>query len=259
MFQAVLFDLDDTLISDELVTREAAFVTALELVRDTQQAHAVAVSAEKAIRAMWAALPRPLHDYVTRIGHGAAEGLWATYDVRIPEEAALVEETARIRPAVWAQALDENGVKGGDPRTLAQRWMHARMQYPLYPDTNEVLARLRPLTKLGVVTNGVSGLQRRKYDGSGLSHWFDALAISGEVRIGKPERGIFDHIARELGVDVTKCLMVGDNPERDVQGGLNAGMKTAWVDRGLRAKPAIKAHVEVKSLTELWKWISEQP
>lgn len=258
MFQAVLFDLDDTLISDELVTREAAFVTALELVRDARKAHAIALSAEHAIRALWAALPAPLHAYVTRIGHGPAEGLWATYDARLAEEAALEEQTQRIRPAVWAQALKEHGVEG-DPVALARRWISVRQQYPLYPDTNEVLARLRPLTKLGVVTNGVSGLQRRKYDGSGLAHWFDAVAISGEVRIGKPERGIFDHIARELGVDVTKCVMVGDNPERDVQGGKNAGMKTVWVDRGLRAKPTIKADVEVKSLSELWTWISEQP
>ncbi|MBL8915304.1 MAG: HAD family hydrolase [Archangium sp.] len=258
MFAAVLFDLDDTLISDELVTREAVYVTALESVREPQKAHAIAVSAEKAIRAMWAALPAELHAYVTRIGHGPAEGMWASYDARIPEEAALEEETRRIRPAVWAQALKENGVTHAEPAALAQRWIRVRQQYPLYPDTNEVLARLRPLTKLGVVTNGVSGLQRRKYDGSGLSHWFDALAISGEVRIGKPERGIFDHIARELKVDVAKCVMVGDNPERDVQGGINAGMKTIWIDRGLRPKPSVKADVEVKSLADAWNWIVAQ-
>ena len=41
--------------------------------------------------------------------------------------------------------------------------------------------------------------------------------------------------------------MVGDNPERDVQGGINAGMKTCWVDRGFRAR-GVRADYEVKDL-----------
>jgi FMN phosphatase YigB (HAD superfamily) len=74
------------------------------------------------------------------------------------------------------------------------------------------------------------------------------------VGIGKPEVGIFDWVARELGVSRERCAMVGDNPERDVQGGLNSGMATAWVDHGLKARGA-RAQIEVKSLSELWPWL----
>ncbi len=256
MFAAVLFDLDDTLISDELVCREAAYVTALELTRDDARALALARAVEHETRAQWSQLPPAALAYVLRLGHGPTEGLWATYDPQIPEEVALAQETARMRPEVWARALAATGLTG-DPVRLEQRWQATRAQFPLYADTNEVLARLRPLTKLGVVTNGVSGLQRRKYVGSGLAHWFDAVVISGELGIGKPERGIFDFIAQQLGVKVGDCLMVGDNPERDIQGGINAGMKTCWVDRGLR-KPGVTADVTVKSFTELWAWLNSQ-
>jgi FMN phosphatase YigB (HAD superfamily) len=48
--------------------------------------------------------------------------------------------------------------------------------------------------------------------------------------------------------------MVGDNSERDVQGGKNAGCATAWLDRGFR--PAVvKADVQAKSLRELLPWL----
>jgi putative hydrolase of the HAD superfamily len=138
---------------------------------------------------------------------------------------------------------------------MARRFIHLRAQFPLYVDTNAVLARLRPVTKLGIVTNGVSGLQRQKLNGSGLLHWFDAVAVSGEVGIGKPERGVFDFIAGQLGVDVKDCVMVGDNPERDIQGGLNAGMQTIWLDRGLRSR-TVQAHFEAKSLNAAWEWMT---
>jgi len=250
-FAAVLFDLDDTLLQDEAVGREAAFVTALEQTGSEASAVSLAKAAEEEARAAWQALPQPALHYVHRIGHGAIEGLWATYDPSIPAEAQLQQETARLRPEVWNRALQRCELKG-DGAALERRWRHLRASFPLFPETNTVLALLRPKTKLGIVTNGVKGLQRAKLNGSGLLHWFDpqGVAVSGEVDIGKPERGIFDWVCERLGVAPKDCLMVGDNPERDVQGGINAGMKTCWVDRGFRAR-GVRADYEVKDLREL--------
>lgn len=250
MFAAVLFDLDDTLIADEPVTRDAFFSTALEVTRDDARARRLAESAAAEARTLWNELPPAVVAYTTRIGHSCFEGLWATYDPGVPEEATLRHEVARLRPETWRRALAACGEKG-DPMAMAARWLSVRASFPVYSDVNTVLARLRPTTKLGIVTNGVSGLQRQKLNGSGLLHWFDAVAVSGEVRIGKPERGIFDWVCGQLGVAPEQCLMVGDNPERDVQGGLNAGMKTVWVDRGYR-KNAVKTDLEVKSLSEIF-------
>jgi len=253
MFAAVLFDLDETLIPDEPVSRHAFHVTALELTGDDAAARALGEAAERAAKTLWKTLPSLAGDYATRIGHSALEGLWATYDARIPTEALLDRELARLRPEVWRQALAEVG-RSGDADALQRRWQAVRAQFPTFDDADEVLAALRPHTKLGIVTNGVSGLQRRKVNGCGLAHWFDAVAISGEVGIGKPERGVFEWVAKALGVPLERCAMVGDNPERDVQGGLNAGMATAWVDRGFKARGA-QASVEVTSLRALVPWV----
>lgn len=253
MFAAVLFDLDETLLKDEPVSRHAFFITALELTQDDARARHLAEAVELEAKALWKELPDSVIQYATAIGHSALEGLWATYDARIPSEAVLERELTRLRPELWRRALAAREERG-DPAHLSRRWQALRAQFPLFDDADELLARLRPHTKLGLVTNGVSGLQRKKLEGSGLAHWFDVVAISGEVGLGKPDRGIFDWVTKQLGVDNARCAMVGDNPERDVQGGLNAGMATAWVDRKLKPRGA-QATVEAPSLMALWPWL----
>lgn len=238
MFDAVLFDLDETLILDEPVTLHAFRVTALELTGDEAKARALADAAHRHALALWKTLPPLCADYGQRIGHSAFEGLWAKYDASVPAEAQFEQEMARVRPEVWRLALADCGLQG-DPAKLERRWRALRSKYPLFDDADEVLALLRPKVKLGIVTNGVRGLQRMKLEGSGLLHWFDVVAVSGEVGIGKPEAGIFEWVSRPLGVPPARTLMVGDNDARDVLGGKNAGLKTAWVDR--KHKPATHA------------------
>jgi HAD superfamily hydrolase (TIGR01509 family) len=110
--------------------------------------------------------------------------------------------------------------------------------------------------KLGIVTNGVPELQRDKLEGSGLKEKFNATVISGDIDVGKPQPGIFEHICRELQVDAAECVMVGDNPERDIAGAIAAGMKSVWVDRGFRpANPRFKPDLEVKNLLEILPWL----
>lgn len=256
MFDAVLFDLDETLIPDEAVSRHAFHITAQGVTRDAAQAEGLARAAEAQAKRLWATLPPEAAAYAECIGHSALEGQWATYDLAVPEEAALDAAMARLRPETWRLALAEVGLSG-DAAFLARRWQALRARFPLYPDADEVLVQLAGRVKLGIVTNGVRGLQRRKLNGCGLLHWFDAVAVSGEVGIGKPQPGIFEWTARQLGVPLSRCLMVGDNPERDVQGGLNAGLATVWIDRGLRARGA-KATFECRELRELLPWLRAQ-
>ncbi|HLO03159.1 MAG TPA: HAD hydrolase-like protein, partial [Symbiobacteriaceae bacterium] len=40
----------------------------------------------------------------------------------------------------------------------------------------------------------------------------------------------------QLGVQPAACVMVGDNPERDVAGAMAAGMAAVWVSRNGRPR-----------------------
>ena len=49
-----------------------------------------------------------------------------------------------------------------------------------------------------------------------------------------------------------RVLMVGDNPDSDILGGINAGLKTCWLNADGREKPeAITPDWQVSSLHEL--------
>jgi putative hydrolase of the HAD superfamily len=256
MIRAVLFDLDETLILDEAVCEHAFSICALSVSRDRDAARQLAACAAQTAKDLWAALPADALEYANRIGHSAYEGLWARYDLRNPAEAELEALIDEYRLGTWSRALETVGLSG-DPKALSELWIALRSRYPLYPDTDEMLVRLRSKYKLGIVTNGVRLLQRQKLEGSGLLHWFDAVVVSGEAGIGKPERGIFEVIAHDLNVKLEECVMVGDNTARDVQGGINAGMPTVWVERGFKPK-VVDATVAVKNLLEVADWVEAQ-
>jgi HAD superfamily hydrolase (TIGR01549 family) len=256
VIKAVLFDLDETLILDELVSQHAFKITAMLVTPHPDQASRLGAAAERHAKRLWSSLPAPALEYAIRIGHSALEGLWATYNPKLEAELILNDVIDEYRFQTWQAALNDLELKA-DARALEQHWQHLRSRYPLYPDADELLVRLKPHYKLGIVTNGVAGLQRQKWHGCGLETWFDAVAISGELGIGKPNPGIFESIANDLEVPLETCLMVGDNSDRDVQGGINAGIKTVWIDRGFKPRTAIPT-LEVKQLLEMLPWLEAQ-
>lgn len=56
-----------------------------------------------------------------------------------------------------------------------------------------------------------------------LASAFDALLISGEQGVEKPEREIFLRAAGRLGIGAERSLMVGDDPEFDAVGARSVG------------------------------------
>lgn len=256
MIKAVLFDLDETLILDEAVSIQAFRIAALSVTSNLEIAKNLAHTAEKHAKRLWQTLPAPALEYTTSIGHSAIEGLWASYDRNLEPEALLEQHIDEYRFQTWAAALTDCDLKA-DARVLEKLWQALRSRYPLYADADDLLVQLKKRYKLGIVTNGVAGLQRKKWHGCGLETWFDAVAISGELGIGKPKTEIFEWITNELQIPLETCIMVGDNSERDVQGGINAGIKTVWVDRGFKPRTAL-ANLEVKDLLEILPWLEAQ-
>jgi putative hydrolase of the HAD superfamily len=57
---------------------------------------------------------------------------------------------------------------------------------------------------------------------------FDAIVISEEVGVRKPDRRIFDLTLTRLGVEADDAVFVGDHPETDIRGAQEAGMRAIW-------------------------------
>jgi len=82
--------------------------------------------------------------------------------------------------------------------------------------------------KLGVITNGPSSLQRRKLAALELDRSFDAILVSGEEGVHKPDGEIFRRALQRLDVVAHEAMFVGDHPVADVAGAHRAGLVAVW-------------------------------
>ncbi|MGX5913226.1 pyrimidine 5'-nucleotidase [Aliidiomarina sp. Khilg15.8] len=148
----------------------------------------------------------------------------------------------------WAERLEET------PHRLNSAFLSAMADIcaPLKGAAN-LLNALRGNVKLGIITNGFTELQRVRLERTGFQDHFDVLVISEQVGVAKPHPEIFEHALAAMGHPSREnVLMVGDNPDSDILGGLNAGLHTCWVNANNQPEPAnIKPHYQVPSLTEL--------
>ena len=130
-----------------------------------------------------------------------------------------------------------------------------RSKYVLYPDALATLELLHGRARLGLVTNGPADLQREKIARTGLDRWFEEIAISAEIGIGKPDPAIFHRVIDALSVPPGQTVMVGDAPERDVVGARACGMRAVWVDRRSRPAPSSPPDFAAHDLTDLVGWL----
>ena len=85
--------------------------------------------------------------------------------------------------------------------------------------------------RLGMISNGNADQQRRKLKATEIDQRFEIVVISSEVGIAKPDAGIFHEACRQMNVNPSDCIMVGDNWDRDVLGARLAGLRAIWLCR----------------------------
>ncbi|MFQ5936063.1 MAG: HAD family hydrolase [Acidiferrobacterales bacterium] len=109
---------------------------------------------------------------------------------------------------------------------------HEGMEITVMPDLisgmNKTLAALSQRYRLGVVSDAVvtPGRHLRQWlEVHGLKQCFSAFAFSDEVGRAKPHPDIFASAARQLGVDITEMVHVGDRDHNDIKGPQSLGMK----------------------------------
>lgn len=229
--KAVLFDLDDTLIIDEAVSREAfGKVAALASTRYGADPAEFERAAKARAKQHWA--ESPCQAYCRRIGISAFECLWGGFEGATEDLTALRTWSHEYRKQVFDAALRdleiEPGEQSGERLSEEFETQRRRLQR-LMPDAREVLARLSQHYQIGLLTNGAPDLQREKLAASGLADFFNAVAVSGEHDIGKPKPEIFYRLCDELGVSPDEAVMVGNSMERDILGAKNAGILSVWI------------------------------
>ncbi len=89
---------------------------------------------------------------------------------------------------------------------------------------------------VGVVTNGPTEQQLAKLRQSELRSVVDAVVVSEEAGVSKPDAGIFREAARRCDRELSGW-MIGDSPSADIAGALRCGLSTIWMSRGREWTP----------------------
>ena len=104
----------------------------------------------------------------------------------------------------------------------------------------ETVARLKDMGIVQfAVTNGTKVAQNGKLKGSGLDKLLDEIFISEDIGFEKPDKRFFEPVIsklREYGIDKEECVIVGDSESSDIQGGINAGIRTVHYTDELKSR-----------------------
>ena len=115
----------------------------------------------------------------------------------------------------------------------------------------EVLQELSKRFRIYLVTNGTLSVQRGRLKSSGIEKYLQGVFISEEIGYNKPSIEYFEKCFSKIP-DFKKenTVIIGDSLSSDIQGGINAGIKTIWFHRGqdLTEDPQPKPDYEINSL-----------
>ena len=120
------------------------------------------------------------------------------------------------------------------------------------PGAEEAVEALSKKYRLYLASNGTASVQKGRMTSANLYRFFDKVFVSQEIGHNKPSKAYFDACFDRIpGFDLSKAIMVGDSLSSDIQGGINAGMTTVWVNPNHAEPTHIRPDYEIESLSQL--------
>lgn len=217
MVRAVLFDLDDTLFDHAGCARDALAAV--------QGCHAaLAAMSFDALERTHAAFLEQLHTDVM-LG-------------RVPLDDARRERFRRLLASAGVNADD--GLAAHTASIYRDAYRGARRAIA---GAAALLAAVKERALVAIVSNNLLSEQEEKLRFCALDAYVDALIVSEEVGISKPDPAIFSVALDRLQCRATDAVMVGDSWHADIAGAHAAGIRAVWFNPGRLAPPQDAADV----------------
>jgi 2-haloacid dehalogenase len=106
--------------------------------------------------------------------------------------------------------------------------------------------------RLFLASNGTASVQHGRMTSADLYPYFEQAFVSQEIGHNKPSKEYFDACFAAIpGFDREKAMIVGDSLSSDIKGGINAGIKTVWVNPDHKPYGDIKPDFEIEALHQL--------
>jgi HAD superfamily hydrolase (TIGR01549 family) len=152
-----------------------------------------------------------------------------------------------IRQQLIGRLLHESGESQKLLMPAFEVFYAARQKVKFFDDVVPFLKFVATRYPLVALSNGNADVNL-----VGLGDFFYTSIHSHHVGVAKPDIKIFLEVVKCCKVDASEILHIGDDQILDVQGAINAGMQSAWINRqfeewkGLCPEPLI-----VSNLTDL--------
>ncbi len=169
------------------------------------------------------------------------------------ERMDLAHDFTAQRYITMQKAFDACGIAEAPLDALWEIYASARNNVELYPDALPALERLGALLPVVSLTNGNADLER-----IGLHMHFAHRISARDIGTAKPDVRIFLAAAERLGIPPEQILHVGDDPELDIVGAREAGLRTAWINRAGHPWPGVlgpKPDLDLRDLAALVEWL----
>jgi len=164
----------------------------------------------------------------------------------------------------WDDAAAENLSDPGEAAWVVDVYSGSFVRsLPAEPMVGELLARLAPHYRLGILSNWPLAATIDRYaEAAGWTPHLTAIVVSQRVGTIKPHPAIFDAARRAFGEpspDPKAILHVGDDWAADIVGAKRAGWQAAWLASrpedsplpGSQRDESVRADVELARLEEL--------
>ncbi|MCK4859335.1 MAG: HAD-IA family hydrolase, partial [Candidatus Omnitrophica bacterium] len=211
--KAVIFDLDNTLV-DFLKMKKLSCRAAI----DAMIGAGLNVEHEKAIKV-----------------------LFELYDKYGLEEKTIFQKFLKKLTGKVNYRILANGI-------AAYRRVRSGFLEP-YPNVDYILLKLKSRgIKLGIVTDAPKLKAWVRLASMKLSNYFDVVIAFEDTKKLKPSKLPFKAALKELRLNPSECLMVGDWPERDIKGAKKLGMRTCFARYGNPKVKKSNADYEISNI-----------
>ena len=121
------------------------------------------------------------------------------------------------------------------------------------PGAEEAVDSLHKKYRLFLASNGTASVQKGRMTSANLYRFFERVFVSQEIGHNKPSKDYFDACFAQIpDFDRERAIMVGDSLTSDIRGGINAGLKTVWINPDhVENTTDIHPDYEIESIIEL--------
>ena len=152
----------------------------------------------------------------------------------------------------FAALFEEKGIDV-DPEAVARAYeKNLGIGHYFLPGAEETVDRLFKEYRLFLASNGTASVQKGRMTSANLYRFFEKVFVSQEIGHNKPSKAYFDACFAQIpDFDPAEAMIVGDSLSSDIQGGINAGIKTCWVNPSHSEAKGIAPDYEIEALHQL--------